>query len=105
MDKLGNFREEVLLRGVEDRVSGVEAETVDMKVAVPIDGVIEEKIPHRSQLEIQGIAPWGFVFVIEVVAAVAAEVIAVRPEMVVDDSRESPRAREHGPHRPAPGIR
>ena len=84
MHNLRDFGEDVLGRSVRDRVRRIEPEAVNVKFTAPIAGVFNKEFSHRFQLEIQAIAPGRLVPWIEIVAAISAEIIAVRTEVVVD---------------------
>ena len=84
MHNFRDFGEDVFLRRVRDCVRRIEPEAVDVKFPAPIGGIFDEEIPHRFQLEIETIAPGRFVFRIEIVAAVGAEIVAIRTEMIVN---------------------
>src|SRR6476661_6974326 len=87
----------MFLRRVSDRVRRVEPEAVNVKFTAPIACVFDKEVAHRFQLEIQAVAPGRLVPRIEIVAAISAEIIAVRTEMVVDhvenDSETAPMCR------------
>ncbi len=84
MQPLRDLGQDMLFRGVGDGVRRVEPEAVDVKFRPPVNGVLDKKIPHRLELEIESVAPGRLVRRVEIIAAVTAEIIPVRPEMVVD---------------------
>ena len=87
MDGFGDFGEDVSVRLVHDGVSRVEAEAVEVELLHPEDRVFPEVIPHRAvvvAVEVERVAPRGFVRGIEVILGVRAEVVAVGAEVVVD---------------------
>ncbi len=85
MHPLRDLREDVLRRVVDNCVRRIEAETVDVKLAHPVECVFAKEIPYRRLFVIQPDAPWRLMFGIEIAAVVAAEVVSVRTEMVVDN--------------------
>ena len=85
---LRELREDVRLAVVEDRLRRVEPQAVEMKLADPVTRVAEDEIARALRVfavEVQRLAPVGLVARAEIVRAEAFQVIAVGPEMVVDD--------------------
>ena len=73
-------------RIVEQGVDGVEAQPVNVVVAQPHQGVVDEVAAHfvaAGTVEVDGIAP-GRLVVAGEVGAVDAQVVAIGPEVVVD---------------------
>ncbi len=85
-------------RSVHERVDGVEPEAVHVKVADPVEGVLEEEAPHlvrAGPVEVERCAPGRRVGAREV-GAELREVVPLRAEVVVDDvedDREPERVR------------
>ncbi len=84
---LGQLLEEVDGRVVDDRVHGVEAKSIDMVIAEPHRRVVEEEgadLGTPRSVEVDGGTPRRRIAVDEV-GPELAEVVPVRPEVVVDD--------------------
>ena len=82
------LREDVRSAVVEDRLRRVEAQSVQVELADPVARVAENEIARALRVlavEVQRFAPFGVVARAEVVRAEALQVVAVRPEVVVDD--------------------
>ncbi len=80
-------REKVLVRVVRDALRGVEAEAVEVELLDPVARVREEELADGRgvpAVEVDGGAPLGLVPFGEVVLRELREVVAVRPEVVVD---------------------
>ena len=66
----GDGRQDVLGRGVEDLLGGVEAQAVEVELLDPVAGVGQEELAHRAgvgAVEVDGLAPLVLVAVGEVV--------------------------------------
>jgi hypothetical protein len=86
-----DLREDVAGRRIEDLLCRIEAQAVQMKLLDPVGGVVQEKLAHRTcawSVEIDGVAPFVFVAVREIGVGELAQVVAVRPEMIVDDVQD-----------------
>ena len=93
---VAELAQERLGGGVDDAVDRVEAEPVDVVLVEPVQGVPGEVAPHLVALravDVDGLAPRRVVAVGQV-RREALEVVALGPEVVVDDvedDREAPR--------------
>ncbi len=68
-------------------MDGIEAQAIDVKIANPVTGVVDEELPHRIAVgvaEIDRVAP-GSVIAIGEIGSEAVEVTPFGPQMVVDD--------------------
>ena len=82
-DALGQLDHDVRLRLVEDRVRGVEPESVDPVVAHPELGVLDRPLAHAALGVVERVAPEG----VEAVGEVGPErrELGAGPDVVVDD--------------------
>jgi len=91
-DRLSEFSNEVLLGIVENRMDRVEAQTVEMKLLEPVQGILDEKVADNASaglaVEIDSGAPGRLVSFGEEGLGVSVEVIPSRAEMVVDGVEE-----------------
>ena len=84
----GELLEDVARRMVEDRECGVEPQPVDVVLAQPGAGIVDDEAPHHGAalaIEIDGVPPGRRVAIRDVVWRELQQVVPVRPEMVVDD--------------------
>src|SRR4029077_20135831 len=98
---LRDLLNEMLGRIVRNRVCRVESEAVDVKLFHPVERVLREMISDGRRLwsvQIERGAPWGRMRGIEIVIGINTHVVAIRPEMVVDDIEKD------GQPRPVRGI-
>src|ERR1700730_2145318 len=87
-DRLAYFADDVGRAFVVNRVHGVEAQSVEMKLLQPVKRVVYEKIAHRPALravEINGCAPRRLAAVGEEIASDCRQVIPLGAKVVVDD--------------------
>ncbi len=80
--------QEAWIRVVDDRVHGVEPQPVEVIFLEPVERVVNEELPHDSAVgvvEVHGVAPRCLVARREELRCIVAEIIAVGPEVVVDD--------------------
>jgi hypothetical protein len=86
--RLGDLLEDVRRGGVQDGVHRVEAQAVQVKFLEPVEGVVHVEAADgggRVAVEIDGRAPGRVpLFVEKAVPGVDVQVIALRPEVVVD---------------------
>ena len=71
-----------------DRIGGVETETIEVEFVHPVTAVADVKLANWLRIrsvEINGVAPVGFLFADEVIVRINRQVISVRSEMVVND--------------------
>ncbi len=93
----GELFEEMGGRGIDDRMHRVKAQAVDVIVAQPHQGVVDEEAAHGvtvRAVEVHRVAPRGVVAVGEIRPELR-EVVAVRAEVVVDHVQQ---------HRNAPAV-
>ena len=79
--------QQVLRRPIEDLLRGVEPQAVEMKLVDPVAGIADEELAHRRRVvavEVEGVAPFVVVALGEVRRREGAQVVADRPEVVVD---------------------
>lgn len=72
---------------VVDALRGVQAQAIEVDVAYPVAGVLRDELAHARAavaVEVDRLSPVVLIAVGEVVRTEAAEIIAVRPEVVVD---------------------
>ena len=72
---------------VYQRMRGIEAETIKMILGNPVQGIFDEEAPHHlavRPVQIQSSAPGRGVMLRKIVRTVDAQVIAVRPQVVVN---------------------
>src|SRR6266849_2011497 len=72
---------------VYQRMRGIEAETVEMILGNPVQGIFDEEAPHHlavGTVQIQSGAPGRGVMLREVERTVDAQVIPVWPQVVVN---------------------
>jgi hypothetical protein len=77
----------VLFACIDQGVGGVEAQAVDVIFMRPVAGVGDEEIAHwraARPIQVQRIAPGRLVAVGEVLPAELAQVVAIRPQVVID---------------------
>ena len=89
--QLGQFGQDVFGRCVEDGVRRVEAQAVDVVLAEPVPGIVEHELAHPLTVRpvvVDRIAPGRVIAIGEVVVRERPQVIAVRPEVVVDDIQD-----------------
>jgi hypothetical protein len=75
-------------RVVGDRVHRVEAQAVEVILLEPVEGVVDEEIPHGARpgaAEVDRGAPWGPMGRVEELRRVDVQVVALGSEVVVDD--------------------
>ena len=83
-----DLRDDGRRRAIEDLLRRVEAEAIEVKLRDPVLRVREKEFPHRTRVgavEVDRVAPLVLVAIGEVGGRERAQVIAHRPEMVVDD--------------------
>ena len=83
-DKL---RYHMRLAGIENRLRCIEAKPIEMKFSQPVLAVVDDEVARAEAIvviEIERLAPFGFVTAAEVVRTKALEIIAVRTHVVVD---------------------
>jgi hypothetical protein len=88
-------RDDVIVGRVEDLLRGVEPEAIDVVFADPVFGAGEHQLAQRPRtraVEIERVAPFVVVPVGEIVLCEARQVVAVRPEVVVDDVEDDAEA-------------
>ena len=105
--RLGQLGQDVDRALIEDRVDGVQPEAVDVELADPVPGVLDEVTPHAravGPVEVDRGAPGRLVAVGEV-RAVLAQVVALGAEVVVDHVEHDAQAQARGPRRPGAGGR
>lgn len=90
---LGQLGEET---AVGNRMHGVEAQPVEAVVQQPHQGVVDEEVAHFAAAEIDAVAPGRLLVVAEEVLGIAAQVVAVRPEVVVDHVEKDHQAQPVG---------
>ncbi len=79
--------DDVRARVVADGVDGVQAQAVEVEFLQPVQGVVDEEIAHHlaaRRIEVDGRAPRRVVRRVEEGQRVGMQVVAVRPEVVVD---------------------
>ena len=84
---VGELGQQVGRRLVHDPVHGVEPQPVDVEVADPPHGVLDDVAAHRvavGPVDVEAVAPWGDVVVGEVGPEVAEDV-SLGADVVVDD--------------------
>src|ERR1700733_4378914 len=91
-NRFGQFRENVRSGVVQDGVHRVQAQTIEMILGQPIQGVVDEEIPDRpasGAIEIEGIAPRGVMTIAEKLRRIKPEIVSFRTKVVVDDVQEN----------------
>src|SRR3982750_3566346 len=73
---------------IPDRVDRVEAEAVEAKLLYPVKRVVHEEIAHLGCRDADRRPPGRMRPAVEEGRSIGAEVISVRPEMVVHDVEE-----------------
>ncbi len=84
-DLSGHLVEECRVR---NGMYGIEAQAVEAVFHQPVEGVLDEEASYRRLPKIDGSAPRCVDIVAEEVRRIAAEIIAVWPEVIVDDVEE-----------------
>jgi hypothetical protein len=84
---VGELAQERLGRHVDDRVHGIEAQRVEPELDRPLQRVADEILADliaERPIEVERVAPWRMILVDEV-RPERTQIIAVGPEVVVDD--------------------
>ena len=81
---LSQFLQDVPIAVVEQRVHGIQAQTIDVVLAQPHQGVVDDVRPYGGLVEVDGVTP-GVPLAGAQVRPELGQVVAARPEMVVDD--------------------
>src|SRR5207344_2744429 len=79
---------DVVRGSVEDLLRGIEAQAIEMKFVDPVASVGDEELADRGRrrpIEVDGFTPFVLIAIGKVVLGERSEIIAVRPEMIVDD--------------------
>jgi hypothetical protein len=87
VDRFGQLLENVPGPEIEDPVDGIDPQSVHVVLRHPVEGVADEVVPHLvavRAVEVDRLPPRGPVAVGEV-RSEAAEVVPLRPQVVVDD--------------------
>ena len=93
--RFAQFPQDVNLAFVVHLIRSVQAKAVDVVLVQPVERVIDEEAAHPAAIravEVDRVAPGGLVAAGEVVGRVPAQVVAVRPQMVVDDVQDDAEA-------------
>src|ERR1700722_765813 len=91
-NRLCQFRQDVWLAVVGNRVDRVEAQPVKVIFRQPIECIVNEKVTHSAALravEVYAVAPRSLVPVGKELGRVAVEVIPFRTEVVVNHVEEN----------------
>src|SRR5271166_7157692 len=99
----------MLRRIVQDEVSRIQPETVDVEFIHPIYGIFREQLADglcARRVQIKCCAPWRVMGSVEVVIGICAHVVSVGSEMVVNDIQDDGYARcMRGIHEGSESIR
>ena len=100
--RAGQLLQEVTGRLVHDRVDRVEAQAVEVVLLDPVERVVDHERAHHLRagpVVVDPVAPRGLVPRVEEVGRVAVQIVALGPEVVVDDVEEDGEAaRVRGVH-------
>ena len=80
--------QDVRLARVADRVHGIEPEAVEAVLLEPVERVVDEEVAHRAVREVDRGAPGRVHVAVEELRRQQRQVVAVGPEVVVDDVEE-----------------
>src|SRR5262245_34793740 len=92
---LGNHAKNMFRRVVEDLLSRIEAQAIEVKLFNPVAGIRHEKFAHGPAVvafEVDRLAPFVLVAVCEVRGGELLKIIPIGPEMVVDDVEKNSQA-------------
>src|SRR5579863_9313193 len=84
----GDLGQDMVLAVVADRMHGVEAQAVQLILFEPVECVVDEEVAYRAAaltVEVDGGTPRGVMAVGEELRRIEAEIVALGPEMVVDN--------------------
>jgi hypothetical protein len=79
-----------------DGMHGIQAQAVDAVFLQPVQCILAEELGHFGAAEIDGRAPQGLAVMPEEIRRIAVQVVAVRPEVVVDHIQEHHHAQAVG---------
>src|SRR5208282_1067760 len=91
-DCIGQFREDVGRRVVNDRVNGVQTQSVEMIFGQPIEGIMDKEVPDDlafRAIEVDAVAPGSTVPIGKELWRVRTEIISFRAKMVVDNIQQN----------------
>ncbi len=69
---------------IDDRVHGIEPQTIEAKLGKPVQHILREVVAHFTTAEINRRSPRGMTIVAEELRSVEREVITVRPKVIVN---------------------
>ena len=91
-DCIGQFREDVWGRVVNNRVHRIETEAVEMIFGQPVERIVDEEVSDGSTfgpIEINAISPWSTVSISKELWRVRPKIISFRAQVVVHDVEEN----------------
>ena len=95
----GQFGQQVLFAAVEQRMGGVQPQAVEMVLVRPVAGVGDEEGSHRRTarpVQVQRVAPRRRVAIGKIRLAELAQVVAIRPKVIVDHVQQHGQAARVG---------